>query len=123
MTASLRDFERRLLDEAIQNDPDHEILLAQVLAATVTSRESTGVGLYVALDAVGSPRLACDRSEGQLAGAQRLVISHPRLRHGGGAIVWLEAGRIHLIECFAYSEPWPDDEAGFDIRADEDRDV
>lgn len=115
VATSLHDFERRLLEAAIQSDPEREILHAQVVAATVTAREPTGVGVFVRLDTAAAPRLAQERPDRQIAGAVRLLISHPRLTYGGGAIVWLEQGRIDCIECFAYGESWPDEDAGFEV--------
>lgn len=113
METALRDFERRLLDAAIEGDAEQEILRAQVAAALVSSREHTGVGLYVNLDVQRAPKLRSPRVDRQLEGAKRILLSHPALDYGAGAIVWVDDGRIQSIECFAYHGSWPDDEAAF----------
>lgn len=118
MPTSLRDFETRLLQAAIAEDPERDVLAAQVAAARVDGRESTGHGLYVHLlvDERAMP-LRTEPRDRQLEGARRLHLSHPALRDGAGAIVWVAKGRISMIECFVYDGSWPDDDAAFRIGA------
>jgi hypothetical protein len=116
VTTSLREFERRLLEAAIEGDPESEVLTAQVSAAEVVERDYTGVGLYVHVTVPAHlPELQQERRDRQLAGATRLYLTHPLLEHGAGTIVWVEDGRVDCIECFAYDGTWPSDDAAFQI--------
>ena len=118
MPTSLRDFERRLLEAAIEGDPEQDVLAVQVGGAMVASREHTGHGLYVNLVVdERAPKLTTERRDRQLQGADRLVLSHPALEHGAGTIVWVSECRIEMIECFVYDGTWPDDDTAFGISA------
>jgi hypothetical protein len=116
VTTSLRDFERRLLEAAIEGDPEVAVLMAQIAAAQVTERACTGHGLYVHLIVpADQPRLRTERRDRQIEGAAHLYLAHPSLEHGAGTVVWVLDGRVDCIECFVYDGTWPADDTAFRI--------
>ena len=117
MATSLTRFERTLLEAAIADGPEREVLKQQVAAATVVERDNTGHGLFVHLripDHV--PRLSVAPPARQLSGGGAIQLTHPTLKLGAGTIVWVEDGKIDCIECFTYDETWPQDDALIHVR-------
>jgi hypothetical protein len=105
-------FEMMVLAAVILDDPEADSLRAQLSAATIASRKYTGVGLYTELRVSQStPRVrAINR-----IGKPGLKLVHPAVPDGAGALIWLVDGRIGTLECYTFSDPWPEDEASFQV--------
>ena len=98
--------------------PALPLLRAQLDRATVTSREFTGVGFFTELevpeDVPRAPlgeRVVFDGGPGEGVGAE-----FEGLAHGAGFIVFIEQGRLKMLEGFTYDEPWPPESTRWTIR-------
>lgn len=94
---------------------EHPVLAAlrdQLAAAAITRREVTGVGFFLDLTVPASAAAAPVRQlrfgdvEATLAGVQ----------HGAGFVLFVDDGRLHMLEGFTYDEPWPSPVTGFAVR-------
>ena len=110
----LSPFEVMVIAASIQDDPEADALRLQLSAATVASRDYTGVGLYIALQVPQSVRAI---RVVDYIGSSKLKLVHPAVPDGAGALIWLTAGRISTLECYTFNQPWPDDETGFQVEA------
>lgn len=105
--AILTPFESAVL-KWIAETSDDLPLQEQVRRAVLRGREHTGVGCYVTiavpLDAPEST--AAYSSRGPLAGPS---FESPAVEHGGGTLLWFEAGRACCLEIYAFAERFPVD--------------
>lgn len=104
MTSVLTKFEMDVVVKCLDGDhPVLEQLRSQLRCCTVAKRELTGVGLYC--------WLAIEHVVGTFAGTFEIsdvcVDEVEGLDHGIGCVLWIERGRIALLEAFTYDEPWP----------------
>jgi hypothetical protein len=110
----LSGFEYRAVDTLVRSDPEREVFLAQLAMAEVSSRDYTGVGVYVDISIPSTaPKVGLARwkIEDMLIGHA----DHPALTAGAGLIVWLRNGLITCLEAYTYDEGWPTDEALFRV--------
>jgi hypothetical protein len=88
---------------------DHPILATlreQLAVASIANREFTGVGFFTNFQVPNTAR--------RLSNLQRLVIGdlHSEVagsEHGVGFLLFVDDGRLHFLEGFAYDAPWPGD--------------
>lgn len=107
-------FEYQAVDTLVRSDPEREVLLAQLAVAKVSSRDYTGVGVYVDISIPSTaPKvdLARWKIEDMLIGHA----DHPTLTAGAGLILWLQNGLITCLEAYTYEGDWPDDETLFRV--------
>ena len=107
-------FEYQAIDTLVRSDPEREVLLAQLALAEVSSRDYTGVGVYVDISIPPTaPKidLARWKIEDMLIGHAE----HPALTAGAGLILWLKNGLITCLEAYTYEGDWPNDEALFRV--------
>lgn len=101
--SDLTPLEREVLRQTLAGD--HPVLTAlrrQAAQTLVKQREFTGAGFYTQL-LIPEEGLA-------LRGTARIgevSADIPGLRHGAGFVVYVDDGRLSLIEGFSYDEPWP----------------
>ena len=104
--ADLTPFERRVLNAFVAGaEPQLQILRAQAVVATVSSREHTGVGAYIHLEipqsvpAVSPPKIILDDVHVEVADVPDGVTS----------LLWIKSGRIAFLEFATYTGSWPQD--------------
>jgi hypothetical protein len=110
-TTAFTDLELAALHSIFSETPELQAQLErQLAAAAVTNRENSGAGFFttiaVADDApqVSSPRVLGYETQARAAG----------LEHGLGFILFMENGRLHLLEGFAWG---PESTASLDLAA------
>ncbi len=94
------------------DDPVLAVLRAQFHAATLKSREMTGVGFYTAFNVpldiprlAGPPRFCFGDVEADI----------PPNQHGAGFLLWVMDGAIADLEGYVYDDPWPEHIESFTI--------
>ena len=100
-------MERRALEMLLAGDnAELGVLRAQLNAATVASREFTGVGFFTELSVPAELPRVKRRT--------RLVLSDvyaevSGLEHEAGFVLFVDNGAIVCLECFIVDDHWPDD--------------
>lgn len=95
------EFELRVLHTLVRGDPEERLLSDQIASATVTSRDYSGVGLFVNFEIPAAiPRLKT--SNRYIEETPKVHLHHPALSSGAGALLWLKDGLISTLECYAY---------------------
>jgi len=108
----LSEFERQAISVIARGDPQREILLAQLGAASCASRDYTGIGLYTKLlVAPDAPKLQEHRWK--IEDMPKGHAIHPDLVAGAGLILWIKDGVITCLESYTYGGDWPQDESLF----------
>lgn len=104
MSSAPTKFEMDLLVKCLDGDhPVLEQLRHQLAGCTVVAREFTGVGLYCHLmveHVIGD-------FEGTFEISDVCVNDVEGVAHGIGCVLWIEMGRLTLLEAFTYDDPWP----------------
>lgn len=83
--------------------------MRQTDSANVLSRDYTGVGVFIELSVPDD--LAIPAKEKRTF--SNLVGKMDGLKNGFGAVLFVENGKIQLLEFFTYDEPWPKEEAKY----------
>jgi len=113
MPSGLEPLEAAVLAMLLRGD--HAVLAAlrdQLAAATITRRELTGAGFFIdfAIPAAAPPApvrtLRFGDVEASLAG----------LEHGAGFVLFVNDGRLTMLEGYTYGEPWPSPVTDFALR-------
>lgn len=103
--SNLTELERAVLDKILDGDhPLLEILRNQLSNDRVSRREMTGTGFFTYFN-VGDP---------PVADVEKIVFGDVSadiegVHHGAGFLVWVEHGRLIMLEGFTYDDPWPDE--------------
>lgn len=113
---ALSDFEKPVLRILVKGDPEETIISSQIEEACVTSREYTGVGLFVNLS-IPENALTLRTSNRYIETTPKVHLDHPELPDGAGALLWFADGHISCLECYSYGNSWPTDESLFVIHA------
>ena len=97
-------LERQVLEKFLEGDePSLNVLREQLGHLEVTSRERFSAGFYthfrVAADAPGLTSAVSTQ-------LNDVLIETPSLKHGGGFVLWIAKGYLHMLEAFTYDEPW-----------------
>jgi hypothetical protein len=104
-TAEFTRFERDLLNCFIENAA-HPSLCEQLRAATLVSREYTGVGLYLQLQLPSDATRIPSSVSSPINGPQILA---PSLPNSGGSLLFFKDGLITIAEVYTYTdEMWGD---------------
>ncbi|SRR6266481_675917 len=99
--ACFTSLERAVLDAICEMySSDREALEAQLLTATLISRENTGAGFYTRFQVERSPSVAVS-GERLRAGPETKIDG---LKHGMGFILWLKEGYADCLEGYSYAE-------------------
>ncbi len=102
----LNEMERRALEMLLAGDkPELAVFRAQLNAATVASRESTGVGFFTHLSVPAELLRAKGRAQLVLSD---LYAEISGLDHDAGFVLFVEDGAIDVLECHIVDERWPD---------------
>ncbi len=92
----LSEFEMYVLDALIKNDPEEEILRAQLVGVTVLKRDYTGVGLYTDIKVANKGRRPC-KTNRYIEEVRKIHLKHPDLEAGAGAMLWFKEGYTQLL--------------------------
>ena len=86
--------------------PIRAALRAQFEVVSAVSREWTGAGFFTGLHVppAGAPPAAIE--DGALGGPE-FVLDADGLEQGAGFVVWIEGGRLQMLEGYSFDEPWP----------------
>jgi hypothetical protein len=97
-------LERQVLAKFLEGDePALAVLREQLGGLVVTSRESSSAGFFTHFRvAPGAPGLTPAIST-QL---NDVFVESPSLKHGGGFVLWVAKGYLHMLEGFTFDEPW-----------------
>jgi hypothetical protein len=101
---SLTEFERHVLDAFLVGDePQLEILRTQAAVAAVSSREHSGVGVFIHFAIPDSaPRVSPERI---ILGDVNIDLAD--VPHGVTSLLFIASGRIDLLEFVTNSGSWP----------------
>jgi hypothetical protein len=90
-------------------------LREQRAAATIVSRELSGVGFFVDFQVPDSAPLCGTKPDFTLTDVEATMAG---LAHGAGFVLFVREGRITMLEGFCYDESWPDTLGDFQLRYD-----
>lgn len=103
---NLTPLEQQVIAMLLQGDDDVlAVLRQQVLVATASSREMTGVGFYTDLGVPSDAERVAGRPNFKLTGVDG---SAANVRHGLGFVLFIADGALATLEGFTYDEPWPE---------------
>lgn len=99
-----------------------KMLLAQYEQCIVTSREQTGHGFFA--------NFSVSSNVHRLGGKQNFNFGDVKaeidgLEHGAGFVLFVQDGKLKMLEGFSYEETWPSDIGNFRIEylSGDDRDL
>jgi hypothetical protein len=111
----LSQFERRVLEFMAANDPEGEVLRAQLASATVLERDYTGRGVFVKIHVPESAPLTAMTNR-YIQTTPTAYIRHPQLTPGAEAMLWFAEGRMEMLEFVTNGEEaWPRDEEHLEV--------
>ena len=90
-------------------------LARQLQAASPTSREYTGAGLFLYLAVPEPARMPLPT--GLLSPIPGPQITAPSLPNGGGSLLFHSDGVVSFLEVYTYTDPLPEDLAGYRLNA------
>jgi len=105
----LNSLEEAVLEKLLDGDhPVLEQLRRQLRVAGVIRRELSGVGFFATLDVQGAPpandlNVRLTDVGARISGVQ----------HGAGFILFVNHGRIDMLEGYTLADPWPDEVTAF----------
>jgi hypothetical protein len=111
---SVSDFEASVLGELLRGNHDAlECLRAQSEHLRVTSREYSGVGVFVHFVCAHEVK---SLQRPRVARFGDVIADIPGLTHGAGFVLFVDEGRISMLEGYTYGEPWPTELKGATFR-------
>lgn len=112
---TLTPFERDVIATILRGDrPVLSDLRAQLAMCWVSKREFTGVGFFTSL-AIPSEVPSAELSQRLALGD--VHVSMDGVAHGVGIVLFVEDGRLAVLEAFTYDDPWPDEIVNYAITA------
>jgi hypothetical protein len=108
----LEELERAVLTKLLAGDhPLLGQLRNQLSMCRVTSNELTGAGFYAHLDvgdapAAGDVKLRFGDVIAEVSG----------MAHGAGFLLYVEHGRLSMLEGYGYDDPWPSTIKGYTLK-------
>jgi hypothetical protein len=107
----LNELEHAVLKKLLAGDhPLLAVLRRQAERARVVKRQNTGVGFFCDFDVDdGTPAVNRDLQIGDVHAEM------DGLAHGAGFVLFVQAGRLSMLEGFTYDEPWPEQSRGFSL--------
>jgi hypothetical protein len=114
MSSRVTPFEARVLEALVAGDPEEAALRDQMSKAVVTSRDYSGVGVFVNF-AVPATSMRLGTSNRYIEQTPKTHLEHPDVPAGAGALLWFEDGWLATLECYTYDGAWPADESLFSV--------
>ena len=103
-----------MLEALVTGDPEEAALRDQVSKAVVTSRDYSGVGVFVNF-AVPETAIRLGASHRLIEQTPRTYLEHPDVPAGAGVLLWFHDGWLATLECYTYDGAWPADESLFNV--------
>ena len=109
----LNELERAVLAKLLEREPPLlEQLRGQLPTCRVIRREFTGVGFFTHLDVGDAPA----SNDVDMPPFGDVIAEIDGLAHGAGFVLYIEHGRLAMLEGYSYDEPWPDTIVGFSLK-------
>jgi hypothetical protein len=105
-------IEKAIIDSIADKYQDDKILVNQLISASVSKREYTGVGFFLHFKVPSEMEKMNKMERFTLDGPQ---LSLESLEHGAGSVLFIENGEIDFLECYTYDEPWPESIETFNV--------
>jgi len=86
------------------------VLRKQFAVLQVVGREATGVGFYTTFALPMGIPVLLPRVSLKLGDVEAEIGG---LHHGAGFLLYIERGRLHMLEGYSFEEPWPACITGF----------
>jgi hypothetical protein len=112
MVTGITSFEAKVLSSLVEGDPEEVALRDQVAKAQVSSREHTGVGLFVKF-LVPPTAVRLSTSNRYIEQTPKTHLEHPKRE--AGALLWFQDGWLATLECYVYDGVWAADETLFRV--------
>lgn len=101
----LTKLERAVIDMLLAGDDEVLIVLRkQLQACEVKSRELTGVGFFTEFELPDSGEVSLNVRFFKIGDVFAEIEG---LKHGAGFLLYVEDGRIDMLEGHTFGEPWP----------------
>jgi hypothetical protein len=105
MEVAQEEFELSLMNLILQGEhPVLTILRQQFAAAKIVSRNFSGVGFFTDFEVPDTAPLV----EPSHFAAGNVDIQLENLRYGAGCVLFVRDGKLDFLECYTFSEPWPE---------------
>jgi hypothetical protein len=102
---SQEELEKEIMDLLLHGDhPTLEVLRQQYISARVISREFSGVGFFTNFEV---PNTASAVQPPNFA-AGNVDIQMENVNYGVGCVLFIQDGRLSMLEGYTYGEPWPE---------------
>lgn len=100
----LSEFEKAVMNKLLEGEqPSLEVLRQQLQRARVRNREHSGTGFFVEFDVdPNAPTL--ERKHRFHFGDVRANVE--RLASGAGFVLFIDEGRLEMLEGYSFGEPW-----------------
>ena len=106
----LNDLESSVLEMLLDGDrPVLAALREQARCCSVEKREFSGVGFFADLHVPRDVPSAAVPTDGPRITLGDVYAEAESLEHGAGFVLFVEDGRLDMLEGFTYDEPWPED--------------
>ena len=101
----LTSLEKAVLDLLLEKQGEpFDTIRQQLVHATVTKREFTGVGFFTDF---ALPENAAVRRDLPDATIGDIGAEFPGLQHGAGFLLFIRGGTVSMLEGYTYDESWP----------------
>jgi hypothetical protein len=117
-TEQLSPLEKQVLRKLLEGQSKKlQLLQQQAELARIKTRDSTGVGFFAELSVPAELAIPELRKRFVLTGVSATI---PGLAHGAGFALFIEEGRLMMLEGFSYDEPWPSKIEDFVLEFDQE---
>ena len=107
-------LEQKVLNMLLAEEGEEfSILREQLIEASVSKREMTGVGFYTTYVIPEEARKLRGNQSIKFGDVEAEIFG---LKNGAGFILYIENGYIHMLEGYSYEEPWPEEIVNFQLR-------
>ena len=112
--SELNALERAVLNKLLEGDhPALRELRRQSEVATVVSRRWTGVGFLTSFGlAEDTPRASLQGSKIRFGDVGARITG---LQHGAGFLLYVDDGKLRMLEGYSYDEKWPERFESFEL--------
>jgi hypothetical protein len=110
----LTTLERQVMDMLLFGEFEALAVLRQQLATSrIVDREMTGVGFFARFSVLDDSPLLQDRRQIVLDDVCAEIVG---VKHGAGFLLFINDGKLNILEGFTYDEPWPNEVGRFALK-------